>query len=87
MSEHNTLEGVLERIVYLNEENNFTVARLNAGNSRDLITIVGNLPGPNPGETLRIKVPVGTRKAVAMAVRNNQQQHRYTALATRLSEN
>jgi exodeoxyribonuclease V alpha subunit len=55
MTEHNTLEGVLERIVYFNEENNFTVARINAGNSRDLITIVGNLPGPNPGETLRMR--------------------------------
>ena len=55
MTEHNTLEGVLERIVYFNEENNFTVARLNAGNSRDLVTIVGNLPGPNPGETFRLK--------------------------------
>jgi exodeoxyribonuclease V alpha subunit len=55
MIANNTLEGVLERIVYFNEENNFTVARINAGNSRDLITIVGNLPGPNPGETLRMK--------------------------------
>jgi exodeoxyribonuclease V alpha subunit len=50
-----TLEGILERIVFFNEENNFTVARLQSGHSRDLITIVGNLPGPNPGETLRLK--------------------------------
>ncbi|MDD4924744.1 MAG: ATP-dependent RecD-like DNA helicase [Dehalococcoidales bacterium] len=55
MSEKTTLEGVLERIVYFNEENSFTVARLQSGHSRDLITIVGNLPGPNPGETLRLK--------------------------------
>ena len=50
-----TLEGILERIVFFNEENNFTVARLRSGYSRDLITIVGNLPDPNPGETLRMQ--------------------------------
>jgi len=38
-----------------NEENNFTVARLQAGKSRDLITIVGNMPCPNPRETLRLR--------------------------------
>ena len=55
MIDSTTIEGVLERIVFFNEENNFTVARIQSGNSRDLITIVGNLPGPNPGETLRLK--------------------------------
>jgi exodeoxyribonuclease V alpha subunit len=50
-----TLEGVLERVVFFNEENNFTVARLQSGRSQDLITIVGNLPYPNPGETLRLQ--------------------------------
>ena len=55
MTEHTTLEGILERIVFFNEENNFTVARLQSGHSRDLITIVGNLPDPNPGETLRLQ--------------------------------
>jgi exodeoxyribonuclease V alpha subunit len=50
-----TLEGILERVVFFNEENNFTVARLQSGNSQELITIVGNLPDPNPGETLRLQ--------------------------------
>ena len=49
-----SLEGILERITFFNEENNFIVARLNAGNSRDLVTIVGNMSCPNPGETLRL---------------------------------
>ena len=49
------LEGVLERIVFFNEENNFTVARLQALGKRDLVTIVGCLPLPTPGETLRLK--------------------------------
>ena len=55
MTSSTTIEGVLERIVYFNEENNFTVARIQSDNGRELITIVGNLPGPNPGETLRLK--------------------------------
>ncbi|HEX7476112.1 MAG TPA: ATP-dependent RecD-like DNA helicase, partial [Dehalococcoidales bacterium] len=50
-----TLEGILERITFFNEENNFTVAKLQSRGSRDLITIVGNLPDPNPGETLRMQ--------------------------------
>lgn len=54
MLDQTVLEGVLERIVYFNEENNFTVARLQVDHSRDLVTIVGYLPGPNPGETLRL---------------------------------
>ena len=27
MADHSTIEGILERIVYFNEENNFTVAK------------------------------------------------------------
>jgi exodeoxyribonuclease V alpha subunit len=49
-----TLEGVLERIVFFNEENNYTVARVQVAGNRDLVTIVGNMPLPNPGETLRL---------------------------------
>jgi len=49
------LEGVLERIVFLNVETGFTVARLQVTRRRDLITIVGALPSPTPGETLRLK--------------------------------
>jgi len=49
------LEGILDRIVFLNEETGFTVARLQAAMRRDLVTIVGVLPSPAPGETLRLK--------------------------------
>jgi exodeoxyribonuclease V alpha subunit len=52
---HSTIEGILERIVYFNEENNFTVARLQVGRSQDLVTIMGSMACPNPGETLRLK--------------------------------
>ena len=50
-----TLEGVLERIVFFNEENGFTVARLQVPKRQELVAIVGVLPSPMPGETLRLK--------------------------------
>jgi exodeoxyribonuclease V alpha subunit len=49
------LEGILERIVYFNEDNNFTVARLQVKGQKDLVAIVGNMALPNPGETLRLR--------------------------------
>ena len=49
------MDGVLERTVYFNDENNFTVAKLQVAKSRDLVAIVGNMPCPNPGEALRLK--------------------------------
>lgn len=52
---YSSIEGVLERIVFFNEENGFTVARLQVDKRRDLVAIVGVLPSPMPGETLRLK--------------------------------
>ncbi|HEX4964976.1 MAG TPA: ATP-dependent RecD-like DNA helicase [Thermoanaerobaculia bacterium] len=49
-----TVEGVLERIVFSNEENAWTVARLSVAGQRDLVTAVGNLLGVQPGENLRL---------------------------------
>ncbi|MFC1919782.1 ATP-dependent RecD-like DNA helicase [Chloroflexota bacterium] len=48
------LEGVLEHIVFFNEDNSYTVARLQVAGHRDLVTIVGNMPLPTVGETLRL---------------------------------
>ena len=45
--------GYVERITYCNEENSFTVARLQEKGRKELTTIVGNLAGLNPGESLR----------------------------------
>jgi exodeoxyribonuclease V alpha subunit len=55
MSESTTIEGVLERIVYFSEQDNFTVARLQVAERHDLVTVVGHIPMPTPGETLRLK--------------------------------
>lgn len=49
-----TLEGVLERITFVNEENGWGVFRLAVEGKRDLVTAVGNLLGVQPGESLRL---------------------------------
>ncbi|MFC8224477.1 ATP-dependent RecD-like DNA helicase [Streptomyces sp. NPDC057287] len=48
--------GVLERITYANEENGYTVARVDTGRgANDLLTVVGSLLGAQPGESLRME--------------------------------
>jgi exodeoxyribonuclease V alpha subunit len=52
-----TLDAVLERITYANEETGYTVARVSARgvtSSGELLTVVGNLLGAQPGESLRL---------------------------------
>ena len=46
--------GLLERITYYNEENDFLVAKLQEKGKKELTTIVGNLSGINPGESLKL---------------------------------
>jgi exodeoxyribonuclease V alpha subunit len=50
-----TLEAVLERITYANEETGYTVARVATNRSSDLLTVVGPLLGAQPGESLRLR--------------------------------
>ncbi|PNE42404.1 ATP-dependent RecD-like DNA helicase [Streptomyces noursei] len=50
------VEGVLERITYANEDNGYTVARVDTGRgSGELLTVVGALLGAQPGESLRME--------------------------------
>ena len=49
------LQGSLERIVYTNQENHYTVAQLLPDHQKKLITIVGNLPSIQCGETLKLQ--------------------------------
>ncbi|MGW3455750.1 SF1B family DNA helicase RecD2 [Streptomyces albidoflavus] len=50
------LEAVLERITYANEENGYTVARVDTGRGGgELLTVVGALLGAQPGEALRME--------------------------------
>ncbi len=49
------LEGSVERITYYNQENGYSVIRLNVEGRSDLVTVVGNLPEVQPGESLRLE--------------------------------
>ncbi len=46
------LDGQIERIVFCNEDNGFTVLRVNVRGHKDLVTVVGTVPAANPGEWL-----------------------------------
>jgi len=48
------IEGLVERITFQSEDNAFTVARLQQDAKTAPTTVVGNLPGINVGETLRL---------------------------------
>ncbi|MFH1114642.1 MAG: ATP-dependent RecD-like DNA helicase [Pseudomonadota bacterium] len=50
-----TLEGVLERLVYTGDAGGFIVARLAVRGRRDPVTVVGMMPQPHPGENLVLK--------------------------------
>jgi exodeoxyribonuclease V alpha subunit len=50
-----TLEAILERITYQNDQNGYTVARVTPRGKQHLITIVGKLLGVQVGETLELE--------------------------------
>ncbi|MBN2125058.1 MAG: ATP-dependent RecD-like DNA helicase [Deltaproteobacteria bacterium] len=49
------LQGQIERITYADEESGYTVAKLKVYGQRDLVTIVGNLIAPIPGEIIKMR--------------------------------
>ena len=49
------LEGQVERITYINEENGYTVAKVNVPGYPEPVTIVGNLLALAPGEVMKMK--------------------------------
>jgi exodeoxyribonuclease V alpha subunit len=49
-----TIEGALERVVFSNEENAWSVVKITVPGHRDAVTAVGNLLGVQPGENLRL---------------------------------
>jgi exodeoxyribonuclease V alpha subunit len=58
-TEATSLTGVVERIIFLNEENHYTIAEFRpeaqeAGSKPEPVTIVGALPGVECGETLHL---------------------------------
>ena len=51
---HNHLEGTVTAILFRNEENGYTVLRLDSPD-RGEVTAVGCMPGVAPGETLELE--------------------------------
>ena len=49
-----TLRGTLERVVFHNEENGYTVLRMRVQSKADPITVVGSMPSPQPGIGLTV---------------------------------
>lgn len=49
-----TITGVLERIIYFNEENAYCVAEVQTTDSKHPVTVLGALPGVQCGETLQL---------------------------------
>lgn len=49
------LEGQIERVTYTNEENGYTIAKIKVFGQHDLVTVVGNLMAPMPGEVVKLR--------------------------------
>jgi exodeoxyribonuclease V alpha subunit len=49
------LQGQIERITYTNEDNGFTIAKVKVDGRKDLVTVVGTLLAPMPGEIIQTK--------------------------------
>ncbi|MDD4997508.1 MAG: ATP-dependent RecD-like DNA helicase, partial [Syntrophales bacterium] len=49
------LRGQIERVTYTNAENNYTVARVKVYGRKDLVTVVGHIVNPTPGEVISMK--------------------------------
>jgi exodeoxyribonuclease V alpha subunit len=54
MEDRTRIEGTLERIVFQNPDNSWTVARLRDEAEDRILTVVGRLPGVAVGESLRL---------------------------------
>src|SRR6266487_232168 len=50
-----SLEAVLERVTFVNEQTGYMIARVVTPRSADLVTVVGTLGGAQPGESLRLR--------------------------------
>lgn len=49
------LQGQIERITFTSEETGYTVAKVRVYGRRDLVTVIGNIVNPTPGEIIKMK--------------------------------
>ena len=48
------LDGTVSAVIYRNEENGYTILRLETTDEGEEVTVVGTMPGINPGEGLSV---------------------------------
>ena len=48
------LDGTVSSVIYRNEENGYTILRLEAPEAGEEVTVVGTMPGISPGEGLSV---------------------------------
>ncbi|WP_454941193.1 helix-hairpin-helix domain-containing protein, partial [Evtepia sp.] len=48
------LDGTVSSVIYRNEENGYTILRLEAPSQGEEVTVVGTMPGVSPGEGLSL---------------------------------
>ena len=51
--ERSTIQGQIERVTFYNDETEFTIARMKVPGYRELVTVVGSMMAPVPGQVLR----------------------------------
>jgi exodeoxyribonuclease V alpha subunit len=56
------IQGQVERITYVNEENGYSVIKVKVPGRRDLVNVVGNFISITPGEVLRLEGSWGVHK-------------------------
>ena len=49
------LDGTVSSVIYRNEENGYTILRLEAPEAGEEVTVVGTMPGISPGEGLSVQ--------------------------------
>lgn len=49
------VRGQLERVTYTDEDSGYTIAKIKVYGRRELVTVVGNIMNPTPGEVMRVK--------------------------------
>jgi exodeoxyribonuclease V alpha subunit len=50
-----SLQGQIERITFSNQDSGYTIAKLKVYGHKDLVTVVGTIPAPTPGEILKLQ--------------------------------
>lgn len=68
------LQGQIERITYTNEDNGFTIAKIKVQGRKDLVTVVGTLLAPMPGEIIKTKGGVDASSEIRRAVQGRAVQ-------------